>query len=104
MPVEEDIGGLKADMRTVTEQTSAIFHKIDDLTSSLSERNTKEEARLSILEERQKILRSHIEDNINPAVESIKNAKGYMLGLGGGAAIGGVGIIEAIKHFFKGVS
>lgn len=52
MSVEEDIGGLKADMKTVKDQASRIFHKMDEMHTALIKHSVEAVARLDVVEER----------------------------------------------------
>ncbi len=102
MGQEADIGGLKADMKTVKAQTSAIFDKLGEMSDKFADHHTAEQTRLGIIEDRQGTLREHIKETVDPAVKDFKATKhktiGYLLGFGAG----GAGIVELIKTLFKG--
>lgn len=108
MSVEEDIGGLKADMRTVREQTSRIFEKIDELSSAISEHRTSELTRLSNMEDRNRVLNDYMENNIAPELDSLlltrSRAKGWIAGVGAFAGLAAATITEIIRSMIKGGS
>lgn len=108
MSVEEDIGGLKADMRTVREQTSRIFEKIDELSTAVSQQRTSELTRLSNIEDRNKALGHKMENTVVPNVESLllsrSRAKGLITGVGATAGLAAATVLEIVRSYLRGAS
>lgn len=108
MSFEEDIGGLKADMRTVREQTSRMFEKIDEMSVAILEHRTSELTRLSNVEDRHQFLNDHIEDSITPELNSLlltrSRAKGWIAGVGATAGLAAATITEIIRSMIKGAA
>jgi hypothetical protein len=105
MSVEEDIGGLKSGMTTVTSQTSEIFRKMDDLTKHVIEHTTETRGRLSSLEDRDIDFKDQvggISDRVDKLEDNHTKAKWWLFGVGGSGAVGGATVIEIIKSTLRG--
>lgn len=104
--VEEDIGGLKADMATVKDQTSKISAKIDEMSTTLTAHSVQTVVRLDVIEERHASLSDHIDTHVDPQVRSyIKtraSARGMLLGIGGVAGLVSGALFDVVKDFWKG--
>lgn len=107
MSIDEDIGGLKADMRTVREETSRISSKIDRMNTSITAHNATERARLASLEERCLSLTAHIEKNINPELKSLMQSRssmrGWIAGVGAASGLVAATIMEMARSIFRSV-
>lgn len=108
MSVEEDIGGLKADMKTVKDQTSKIFGKIDDMHTALIEHSVEAVVRLDVVEERHAVLSNHVATQVDPHVRSYvktrASARGMLLGIGGVAGLVSGALLDFLKAFWRGGS
>ena len=82
--VSEEIGGLKAEVRTATSQLSAIFTKLDDMSKGINERNTSTSSRLGLLEFEHAQMKTDIEkltlaiDGLSKAINEAK-VKGWKM-------------------------
>lgn len=108
MSVEEDIGGLKADMTTIKDQTSRIFTKIDHMSSNLTAHSSRTIVRLDVLEEKQAGLNEHIDTRVDPHIRSLirvrSGAVGVFVGIGSVAGFASSALFDAVKVFLKGDS
>lgn len=108
MSVEEDIGGLKADMATVKDQTSKIFAKIDGMSVALTAHSSQTVVRLDVIEERHAILSDHIDTQVDPHIRSYvktrAGARGILLGIGAAAGLVSGALFDLVKVFWKGGS
>lgn len=106
MSIEEDIGGLKADMITVKDQTSKIFSKIDLVNSNLTTHSTQTLVRLDVIEERHDALSEHVESRVDPHIKNFVKARasatGLFVGIGTAAGFASGAIFDALKVFWKG--
>jgi hypothetical protein len=108
MSVEEDIGGLKADMTSVKDQTSKIFSKIDVMNSNLISHSSQTLVRLDVIEERHDALSEHVESRVDPHIRNFVKARasaaGLFVGIGTAAGFASGAIFDALKSFWKGGS
>lgn len=106
MSMEEDIGGLKADMRTVRDQTSRISDKMDDMSMVITTHMASEASRLLVLEDRYDDLKVHIEETVEPDLKSLvqsrSRAKGVITGIGATAGITAATLTEILRSVFRG--
>lgn len=105
MSVEEDIGGLKADMATVKGQTSKIFDRIESLSEHVIEHSAKTTAQITHLGNLGEKVQEDIgtvESRVDNLEQSRTRAKWYLMGIGGGGALGGASLIEVIVRALKG--
>lgn len=106
MSVEEDIGGLKADMKTVKDQTSRIFRKMDEMHAALIKHSVEAVARLDVVEERHDTLSDYVTTQVDPHVRSYlrtrASAKGVLLAIGGIAGLVSGAFFDFLKAFWNG--
>lgn len=106
MSVEEDIGGLKADMKTVKDQTSRIVGKMDEMHTALVKHSVEAVVRLDVAEERHTILSNHVTTQVDPYVRSYvktrAGARGMLLGIGGVAGLVSGVLLDFLKAFWRG--
>lgn len=106
MSAQEDIGGLKADMKTVKDQTSKIFDKMDEMHTTLIKHSVETRGRLDVVEERHDTLSDYIATQVDPHVRSYvrtrANARGVLLGVGGVAGLVSGAMFDFLKAFWKG--
>ena len=106
MSVEEDIGGLKADMKTVRNQNSKIFHKIDEMHTALITHSVEAAARLDAVEERHEILSDYVATQVDPHISSYvrtrASARGVLLVVGGVVGLLSSALFDFLKAFWNG--